>query len=146
MLRNQCISYLYAIHYARNWSCVKYEKTQITWNGFDVTVHSAKAKAKLTVGKTSARINNLRGNDRAGFLEGNVGAVNIMLGVLFGPSNQWLQAGVINVPNVAASVEEGYSGKRWNLTPWCNLIALHFNAFYFLSFLNLNFKLCNLVL
>jgi len=70
----------------------KYEKTQITWSGMDVTVQSDKAKAKLTVGETTARINNLRGNDRAGFLEGNVGAVNIILGVLFTSSNTWLQA------------------------------------------------------
>ena len=87
----------------------KYEKTQITWNGIEAIVHCEKAKAKLSIGQTSARINNLRGNDRAGFLEGNVGAINFILAVLFNNTKEWLQAGVINIPNVSASVEEGYS-------------------------------------
>ena len=70
---------------------MKYEKTQVTWNGTDLLIQSKKAKARVKIEKTSARLNNLRGVDRAGFIEGNLGAIQMALSVLFEPTADWLQ-------------------------------------------------------
>ena len=71
---------------------MKYEKTQVTWNGTDLMIQSKKAKALIMIERTSARANNLRGDDRSGFSEGNLGAIQMALSVLFEPTADWLQA------------------------------------------------------
>lgn len=84
---------------------MKYEKTKVSWLGLDVTAVCKSAKVNASVAKSSVSINNLRCDDRGGFVCANLGVISVQVALLY--ENQWLQAGLLQLPKSEIAVELG---------------------------------------
>lgn len=91
---------------------MKYEKIKLTWLGIEFTAVSATAKAKATVGRSTVSVNNLRCDERGGFVDANLGAVAIQIAVKY--DNQWLQVSLVQLPLTTVAIELGLVEAEFN--------------------------------
>ena len=70
-------------------------------------ISTEKSKGKVSIAQTEVQLNNLKNEERAGFVEAKLGAISLNLGVNY--NDKWLQGGSIQIPAATASVEDGFS-------------------------------------
>lgn len=72
---------------------MKFEKVQLKWLGADLLISTEKSKGKISISQTEVQLNNLKNEERAGFVEAKLGMdvfYTLVIGLYLGTPLQYL--------------------------------------------------------